>query len=129
MKQIFAILLLLGCSVWADEVIRAKPNAAGFPTKPGEYIHKQWKYVYEIQHPGTRSEVRIGRIILDGKPLTGESGELLQELFGHFIYFGDQGYNRGWLNTLTYDRPVFDAEGNLTEEARSLLPRSTENKK
>jgi len=129
MKLLLVILILFGCNVGAEEVIRAKPNVAGFPTRPGEYTHKQWKYVYEIQNPGTRSEIRIGKVFLEGKPVTGATGELLQELFGHFIYFGDRGWNRGWLNTLTYDRPVFDAEGNLTDDARALLPKSTETKK
>jgi hypothetical protein len=121
MKALLAIFLISGLSISAEEVIRSQPNVAGFPTKPGEYIHKQWKYVYEIQNPGTRSEVRIGRLTLEGKPLVGEPGELLEELFGRFIYFSDRGWNRGWLNTLTYDRPVFDKDGNPTDEARQIL--------
>jgi hypothetical protein len=129
MKTLLVIFLICGLSASAEQVIRSKPNAAGFPTKPGEYIHKQWKYVYEIQNPGTRSEVRIGRLLLEGKPVVGKPGELLEELFGRFIQFGDRGWNRGWLNTLTYDRPVFDKDGNPTDEARHLLPKGTNSTK
>ena len=125
MKFLIAVIFL-GSSLAASagEPIRAQPNVAGFPTKPGTYIHKQWKYVYEIKNPGTRSEVRIGRLSLEGKPVVGEPGKLSQELFGQFLYFGDKGWNQGWLNTLTYDRPVFDSNGNPTEEARTVLPKS-----
>jgi hypothetical protein len=127
MKLLFsAILLSFPWETTAGEPMRAHPNAASFPTKQGTYIHKQWKYVYEIKNEGTRSEVRIGRLFLEGKLIEGEPGELLQELFGHFIYFGDKGWNQGWLNTLTYNRPVFDSNGHLTEKARALLPKSKE---
>ena len=105
-----------------SEPVRTEPNVAGYPTKQGTYIHKQWKCMYEIKNEGTRSEVRIGSLFLEGKPVEGDAGELLQELFGHFLYFGKEGYNQGWLNTLTYNQPVFDSNGDLTEGARSLLP-------
>jgi len=111
------------------EVVRLKPNVAGYPTKAGEYIHKQWKYVYVIENKGTRSERRIGRLYLEGKPVEGKLGELNQELFGHFIYFGKKGYNQGWLNTLTYDRRVFDNQGGPTKEASRLLADNRKPKK
>ena len=92
-----------------------------FPTKAGSYTHKGWKYVYEIQYPGTRSERRIGRLFLNGEEVKGGIGELNQEPIGFFLYFGEQGYNQGWLNTLTYDQKVFDKDGGPTKQASELL--------
>lgn len=112
----------------AEEVVRSSAGAASFPTKQGVYIHKQWKYEYIIEKPGTRSEKRIGKLFLEGKEIKGDVGELLQENFGHFIYFGAAGYNQGWLNTLTYDRPVFSDDGGVSEAARPLLVSKRENK-
>lgn len=92
-----------------------------FPAKAGEYTHKGWKYIYVIQHHGTRSEKRIGRLYLNGKEVKGGIGELNQEPIGYFIYFGERGYNQGWLNTLTYDQKVFGKDGAPTTQAHELL--------
>ena len=98
---------------------RAEPVT--FPTKAGEYSEKGWKYVYEIQHQGTRSEQRTGRLFLNGKEEKGVIGELKREPIGFFIYFGEHGFNQGWLNTLTYDGKVFEKDGTTTEQAQLLL--------
>jgi hypothetical protein len=102
-------------------------HSAAYPTKPGVYRHKGWRYVYEIESPGTRSERRTGRLFLEDREITGLAGEILEEHLGRFVYFGTHGYNRGWLNTLTYDRPVFEAATiHVTPAAKSLLPRKKE---
>jgi hypothetical protein len=112
----------------------AKPQAGEgdrvlYPTKAGEYSNKGWKYVYEIQSKGTRSERRIGKLFLNGEEVKGEIGELNQEPIGFFLYFGEGGYNRGWLNTLTYDQGVFDDEGNPSKKAKALLSGAREREK
>ena len=118
-------LLLISLSLCGPG--RADPVPS--PTKAGEYSHKGWKYVYEIQSKGTRSERRIGRLFLNGKEVKGEIGERKKEPIGLFLYFGEGKYNSGWLNTLTYDQSVFDKDGNLTEKAKGLLPDELEGKK
>ena len=92
-----------------------------FPAKAEEYTHKGWKYVYEVQQKGTRSEKRVGRLSLNGKEIKGKVGELGQEPLGIFIYFGEVGYNQGWLNTMTYDKAVFAEGGVPTPEVTALL--------
>jgi len=112
------ILLLLISLVLCS---RGSAEPVTFPTKAGEYSEKGWKYVYEIQHQGTRSERRTGRLFLNGKEVKGEIGELKQEPIGSFINFGEHGYNQGWLNTLTYDGKVFEKDGTASEQAKQLL--------
>jgi hypothetical protein len=119
--QLLLVFLTLSLPAIAESVV--------FPTKAGEYLHKGWKYVYEIQHQGTRSERRIGRIFLNGKEVKGEIGELNQEPIGFFIYFGEHGYNQGWLNTLTYNHKVFDEDGAPTKQVSELLRSAREKKK
>jgi hypothetical protein len=106
--------------------VRGTYHAAAFPTKPGVYRHKGWRYEYVVEDRGTRSERRIGRLFLEEREIIGQAGELLEEFLGRFVYFGASGYNRGWLNTLTQDRPVFDADGSLTAAARQTLPQRTQ---
>ena len=105
---------LLYCVISAAEPV-------AFPAKSGESSHKGWKYIYEIKFKGSRSEKRIGRLFLNGKEIKGKIGELSQESIGTFIYFGEFGYNRGWLNTLTYDEAVFAKDGSPTPEVVSRL--------
>lgn len=107
----------------------ANADPVTFPTKAGEYSHKVWKYVYEIQHQGTRSERRVGRLFLNGKEVKGEIGELGQEPIGFFIYFGEHGYNQGWLSTLTYDQKVFGKDGLQTMQSSALLQAARERRK
>jgi len=122
MKFLLIALSLVTVSLaFADNVQRAPYHAASFPTKPGEYIHKQWKYIYIIENEGTRSEKRIGKLYLEGKEVKGDQGELLQEHLGIFVYFGEIGFNQGWLNTLTYNQPVFDKNGEITADVRAML--------
>jgi hypothetical protein len=102
-------------------------HAAAYPTKPGVYRHKGWRYVYEVEAPGTRSERRTGRLFLGDREITGFTGEILEEYLGKFVYFGTSGYNRGWLNTLSYGRPVFEGDTIVvTPAAKSLLPRKAQ---
>ncbi len=115
MKTAISILIsLLFCAMCGAEPVT-------FPAKAGEYTHKGWKYVYEVRLKGTRSEKRIGRLFLNSKEIKGKIGELHQEPIGIFIYFGEGGYNQGWLNTLTYDKAVFAEDGSPTAEVASLL--------
>ena len=97
-------------------------HSAAYPTKPGTYRHKGWRYEYSVEAAGTRSERRTGRLFLEDREVSGQVGEILEEFVGRFVYFGDTGYNRGWLNTLTYDRPVFEKDVKLTSAAKELLP-------
>jgi hypothetical protein len=125
-----ALFLAATCACFGDPVQRAPYHAAEFPTKPGEYFHKQWKYVYIIKNQGTRSEQRIGELFLEGKKVTGTKGELLQEHLGFFMYFGEIGYNQGWLNTMTYDQPVFEGKQfELTPEAKLITNSFAKKKK
>lgn len=125
-----AILIIFAVTAFSQRVEpseeRERPDAAAYPTKAGIYRHKGWRYEYTIENGGTRSERRIGRLFLDDDEVIGKAGELRQESFGRFIYFGTTGYNRGWLNTLTYDEPVFDDSGSLTSAASQLLRDKTE---
>jgi hypothetical protein len=115
MKTKISILISLLCCV----ICGAEPVT--FPAKAGKYTHKGWEYVYEVELKGTRSEKRIGRLFLNGKEIKGKIGELNQEPIGIFIYFGESGYNKGWLNTLTYDEAVFAEDGSPTSKVTSLL--------
>jgi hypothetical protein len=118
-------LLLISLSLCGPG--RADPVPS--PTKAGEYSHEGWKYVYEIQNKGTRSERRIGKLFLNGKEVKGEIGEVKREPIGPLLYFGEGNYHRGWLNTLPYDQRVFDKDGNLTEKAKELLAPAREKEK
>ena len=125
MKTALLCLALLATSAVAQRVEppreRGTYHAAAFPTKLGVYRHKGWRYEYIVEDRGTRSERRIGRLFLEEREVTGAPGELLEEYLGRFLYFGTAGYNRGWLNTLTADRPVFEADGSATAAARDAL--------
>lgn len=115
MKTKLSILISLLCCVLCG----AEPVT--FPAKAGKFTHKGWEYVYEVELKGTRSEKRIGRLFLNGKEIKGKIGELNQEPIGILIYFGESGYNQGWLNTLTYDEAVFAEDGSPTPKVTSLL--------
>lgn len=108
------VVSLLSCVICGAEPVT-------FPAKAGKYTHKGWEYVYEVELKGTRSEKRTGRLFLNGKEIKGKIGELSQEPIGIFIYFGETGYNQGWLNTLTYDEAVFAEDGSPTPGVTSLL--------
>ncbi|MDL5047548.1 hypothetical protein QQ054_16150 [Oscillatoria amoena NRMC-F 0135] len=79
----------------AEEVVRSSAGAASFPTKQGVYIHKQWKYEYIIEKPGTRSEKRIGKLFLEGKEIKGDVGELTSGEFWSFYIFWGGGIQSG----------------------------------
>ena len=125
MKTALLCLALFATSAVAQRVEppreRGTHYAAAFPSKPGVYRHKGWRYEYIVENRGTRAERRIGRLFLEQREVTGAHGELLEEYLGRFLYFGTAGYNRGWLNTLTADRPVFEADGSATAAARDAL--------
>lgn len=110
LHHLLAIVLL--ASTWPCQAVA---DPVPFPTKPGSYSHQEWKYTYQILHPGTRSEQRIGTLFFQGKQVKGGIiGELLDEPIGKLCDFGETGFNRGWLNTLTGDRAIIDKDGNPT---------------
>jgi hypothetical protein len=125
-----SFLMIVSATTFAQRVEPSRErgvyHAAAFPTKPGVYRHKGWRYDYTVEERGTRSERRVGRLFLDEREVTGARGELLEEFLGRFVYFGTSGYNRNWLNTLTYDRPVFDGAGSLTPAAREAISQKTQ---
>jgi len=127
-----ASVLLLGCGSGGDRsAVPSGPAPAGtaasaptakpekparpcdFPTQPGTYKSGEWEYVYEIGNPGTQSERRTGRLLRNGVEVTGKPGEVQDTPLGQFLYFGKRPYNIGWLNTVTYDQPVFGREGRV----------------
>jgi hypothetical protein len=129
MRRALSLLIIVSATAFAQRVEppreRGIYHATACPAKPGVYRHKGWRYEYSVEAGGTRSERRVGRLFLEDREITGTPGELLEEFLGRFVYFGPGGYNRGWLNTLTYDRPVFDDAGSLTPAAREALPQKT----
>jgi serpin B len=82
------------------------PRLCDFPTRPGTYEAGEWEYTYAIESPGSRSETRIGALKQAGKAVAGKKDEVLDTPLGRFK-FHDARYNKGWLNTLTFDTPVF----------------------
>lgn len=132
MSRVVLFALAMAASAFAQRIEPAQTpafyQAATYPTKPGVYHYKGWRYVYEIEAGGTPCECRIGRLFLGDQEIpgslqrlvktTGRDGEFVQA----FAYFGDTGYNRGWLNTLTSDQPVFEqGTMTLTSAAKKLL--------
>jgi hypothetical protein len=95
----------------ANTPAQSPEGACAFPTKPGVYPLQGWTYRYEIMLPGTKSECRIGTLMKDGQPISGKLGQVILTPLGQFKYFEGDRYNQGWLNTLTYDRPVKFAAG------------------
>ena len=91
-----------------------------FPTKPGTYTSGDWEYTYTIEHEGTRSEKRVGALCRSGSEVTGSVGEFKETPLGNFLWFESE-WNRGWLNTLTRDGPVFGDDGHPVKEVRYLL--------
>lgn len=112
-RIVFVVLLLLlsGCTT----------QTADYPTKAGSYERRGWKYVYTIEYEGTRSEKRIGKLYRNGAEVIGNVGEIRETQVGTFVFFSLKGYSQGWLNTLTYDRPVFQNDGRLLPEVKATL--------
>ncbi len=98
----------------------AAPGAApaAFPTKPGTYVRGALRYEYTVLAAGSRSERRRGRLFEGDQEIVGRPGEIRDTALGRFAYFGDApgAYRAGWLNTLTYDKPVFGANGGILPE-------------
>ena len=91
-----------------------------FPTKAGTYTSGDWEYTCTIEHEGTRSEKRVGALRHGGSEVTGSVGEFKETPLGKFLWFESE-WNRGWLNTLSGDRPVFADDGRPVKEVRYLL--------
>jgi len=91
-----------------------------YPTDPGSYRLGEWQYTYEVRSEGTRSERRVGTLLRRGGVVRGASGDVKETPFGKFVYF-DTIWENGWLNTRTYDRRVFDDDGEPIEELREFL--------
>lgn len=128
MSKIAAVLVLLplaGCTL--------DGTVAEYPTESGTYKNDGWKYVYSIEFEGTRSEARIGKLYQNGKEVSAPLGTIKSTPVGRFMHCShqdsDQGFNRGWLNTSTYDKPVFEQDGSLTKKEKrrvDLLKNNTE---
>lgn len=116
------VLVLSGCDGGAKSAGAKLPPAAhapaAFPTRPGTHTAGEWRYEYTVSAPGTRSERRCGRLFESGVEIVGKLGEVRETPLGQFAYFGpeDRRYNAGWLNTLTYDKPVFGVDGRILPE-------------
>lgn len=119
---ILPYLALSGCDGGAKSAGAKNPPPAhapaAFPTQPGTYNAGEWRYEYTISALGTRSERRCGRLLKSGVEIVGKLGEVRETPLGQFAYFGpeDRRYNAGWLNTLTYDKPVFGVDGRILPE-------------
>lgn len=116
------ILLVAPLNVSATDT----PRTASFPTKAGTYESGPWKYIYHITSKGSRSERRHGQLFQKGLPVPGTLGDVRDNPLGRFVYFGDkpQNYSRGWLNTLSYDKPVFDKAGKVIPELAVYFKRT-----
>ena len=77
--------------------------------------------MYVITNKGTRSETRIGKLYQHGALVTGKIGQIRSTAVGVFTLFPAARYNRGWLNTRTYGRPVFRPDGTLLPEVKDIL--------
>jgi hypothetical protein len=110
--------------------LAAPPLPALFPTKAGSYTVDAWRYDYSVTAPGSRSERRAGRLYKGGQEIIGTLGEVRDTPLGRFAFFGSNAwrYNLGWLNTLTYDQPVFGPEGEPLPTVRGYFakPEDTE---
>lgn len=98
----------------------AAPATAKFPTKAGTYVQDEWTYVYGIRAKGSRSERRMGSLFFRGFPVEGHIGAVKDTPLGKFVYWTGS-WCSGWLNTLTYDRPVFDPNGELLRDIKKHL--------
>ncbi len=78
-----------------------------YPTQPGKYYLEDWEYIYRISSKTTRSEKRLGVLKFKNKPITGANTQIKETPFGRLMFYSMNGYNSGWLNTLTYDKRVF----------------------
>jgi hypothetical protein len=91
-----------------------------YPTAPGSYQLRDWRYTYEVRSEGTRSERRVGTLLHRGSVVRSSPGTVMKTPFGTFMYF-DTPWESGWLNTRTYDRRVFGEDGKPIEEVREFL--------
>ena len=99
------------------------PDVAGpasHPTKAAAYVVGAWKYEYAITSPGTKSEGRRGRLFHASKELFAPDGTVVTTPVGKFMFFAlpPPGVQRiwgedGWLQTLCYDKPVFNDDGSV----------------
>ena len=123
-------LLILGLLL-VGMPLQSHASEVKHPTAAGDYENKNWKYSYKVESKGTKSERRIGMLFFEGKPVVGKIGEVRKTPWGNFIYFGKNNrWNQGWLNTLTYDQPVFGKDGKPTkkicERLTALQPKATQ---
>jgi hypothetical protein len=101
-------------------------GAASHPTKAGTYVVGHWIYEYSITSPGTKSEGRHGKLFHAGKELTAPDGTVVATPVGKFMFFALPPPNvhriwgaDGWLQTLCYDKPVFNSDGSVVVEFAS----------
>jgi len=94
-----------------------------FPTRPGIYEQWEWKYVlHGDPSSNSQSSVVGGQLYRSGVEVVAEIGQVMDTPLGKFAYFGREKeadhYNWGWLNTCTYNDPVFDANGEVWQHYR-----------
>lgn len=124
----FATMVAMILAITPQMAPAASNDVVTHPTKPGAYTNGDWTYEYNIYTIGTSPlEHRQGILKFKGIQVTEQIGTVIDTPFGRFMSFdvvggGQQGYNTGWLMTLTNDRPVFDATGTVTPAALIGLP-------
>ena len=119
------LILCLFMALLVSAPLPGASDVLPVPTQTGEYTSGPWTYSYKIEAKATRSEGRRGRLTYKGIELRAPLGTILVTPFGRLLQLLPpeiKGWGAGgWVNTLTYDRPVFKADGTLTDElARQL---------
>ena len=121
LKNYVLIFSFLSLSIVGNLAI-ADENLPVYPTKEGTYVKDNWEYIYTITLKGTKSEMRKGQLYYNKKEVSAPLGTIKNTPLGKFILFPASGtWNMGWLNTMTYDRPVFNNTGRLTAKAQQYI--------
>jgi len=75
-------------------------------TRSGTYSAEDWKYIYTVTNPGTRSQGAVGRLLYKGTPLPlpKNLSDSYNTPLGRFYYVGEEGpiwEDLGWVPALT----------------------------
>ena len=122
-KWIIATIMLLPACAFTegkDKTSEAILEGVKHPSKAGTYISGDWTYVYGVAAKGSRSERRMGSLFLRGFPVKGHVGSVKDTPFGRLIYWEGH-WNSGWINTMTYDKPIFDSKGEVSKDIKRQL--------
>jgi hypothetical protein len=91
------------------------PRMCDYPTKAGTYEKDGWKYIFEGDtFSDSQSAKCHGRLFRSGEELQGQVREVIDTPLGKFMFCAGA-YNRGWLNTCTYEVRLFDEKGNIIQ--------------